>query len=115
MVENTGRKHQLVLTSNIATLTDAEVDDAVRNMQKLKFYPREDLGNQRLLLYCERILGEANPHEREALEEALTMYEPPLNASDRELFDHARTGLLIVLSALGFEYAESEGHDDAAE
>ena len=34
------------------------------------------------------------------------MFERSLSSGDRDFFDHARSGLLIVLSQLGFKYDE---------
>ena len=113
MAGESGRKHRVVITSHAAELTDAEVREAVERMQSLKFYPREDVGNQRLLLFCERVVGEVNPHEREQLDQALTAYEAAMLTSDRDGFEHARQGLLMTLSALGFDYDEETGRADS--
>lgn len=80
-------------------------------MADLKFYPREDLGNTRLLLYCERVIGEVSPQQRDTLEHAISMFEHAMHTSDRDSFEHSKQGLLMTLSALGFGYDDS--NDDA--
>ena len=104
-----GRRHSVVVTQHAAGLSKDEVAAAVTRMKELKFYPREDLSNQKLLLYCERVIGEISPQQRNSLEEAIALFEQAIHTSDRELFDHSREGLLLILSALGFGY--DEPHD----
>ncbi len=115
MAGESGRKHRVVITSHTAELTDSEVREAVERMQSLKFYPREDVGNQRLLLFRERVVGEVNPHEREQLDQALTVYEAAMLTSDRDGFEHALQGLLMTLSSLGFDYNEETGRADSGQ
>ena len=109
----TGRKHRVVITSHNNSMNQHDIDEAVARMQELKFYPREDVENQNLLLYCERLVGEVNPHERGQLEEALQMFEHAMHSTDRDLFAHARSGLLMTLEALGFSYDGGSGHAES--
>ncbi len=102
-----GRKFRTVLTNNVQGLSQDEIDRAVERLQQLKFYPREDLEAQRLARFCERMLGELHPSQREHLEQTLDMYEDVMARGDRESFDAARTTLLMVLSSLGIEYGGS--------
>lgn len=104
-----GRKNRTVITSHASGMSDDEIEDAVERMQGMKFYPREDVENQRLLLFGERLVGEVNPMEREQLEQALSSFEFAMQTADKEQFDHARQGLLLTISALGFEYEEGRG------
>ena len=113
MAGETGRKHSVVVTQHASGLSNDEIQDAIRRLKDLKFYPREDLGNRRLLLYCERVIGEVSPMQRSTLEEAITMFEHAMHTSDRELFAHSKEGLLMVLSSLGFNYDNSNDDSDA--
>lgn len=110
-VQDGGKKFRTVLTNHTDVLTDNELEEAVRKMQELKFYPRDDVHNQRLVLFCERIVGEVSPMQRDELEQALDMFEHAMASGERELFEHARQGLLITLSSLGFEFDESSEPD----
>ncbi|MEQ8785233.1 MAG: Hsp70 family protein [Pirellulaceae bacterium] len=101
-VPETGRKFQTVLTQHARDLSNKEVAAAITRMQQLKFYPRDDLENQHLLQFAERVVGEVNRHQREELEEAIDLFEASMQSGDKELFEHARQSLLITLSSLGF-------------
>ncbi|MEX0717778.1 MAG: Hsp70 family protein [Planctomycetaceae bacterium] len=105
-VPETGRKFRTVLTQHAQDLTEEEVAAAVARMQGLKFYPRDDVRNQRLLLFCERVIGEVSPLLRQELEEALDVFETAMSSGNRELFEHAHDGLLMTLSRLGISYGE---------
>ena len=102
-----GRKFRTVLTNNVKGLSRDEIDQAVARLQQLKFYPSEDLEAQRLARFCERMLGELHPSQREHLDRTLDMFEEVMARGDRETFNEARTTLLMVLSSLGIEYDES--------
>ncbi len=106
IVDGTGRKQRCVITSHAASLGPDEVEEAVRRMQALKFYPREDVNNQRLLRFAERMIGEVSTTQREQLEMALQIFENAMHSNDRENFERAHTTLLMTLSALGIDYDE---------
>src|SRR5581483_12180847 len=55
-VIETGKKFRTVLTNHVQDLTEDQIAAAVRRMQQIKFYPRDDVQNQRLVLYAERII-----------------------------------------------------------
>ncbi len=109
-VPSSGKKYSTVLTQPQSSLSEDEIAEAVERMQAVKFYPRDDLENQRLLRYCERLVGEVSPMHREQLESAIDMWERAMSSGDREFFSSAREGLLIMLSQLGYTY--EFGDDD---
>ena len=74
-----GRKQSTVLTNHVQGLSQQQVRAAVERLQQLKFYPREDLSNQRLAKFCERVIGELHPSQRSQLDMALDVYESALN------------------------------------
>jgi molecular chaperone HscC len=106
VVEATGKKFQTVLTRQASSLTPRQIEEAVRKMQALKFYPRDDVANQRLVLFAERVVGESSPFEREGLDAAIDEFERAMSSGDRGIFESARQGLLIILSAIGHPYQE---------
>ena len=108
IVSETGRKYSLVLTQHAASLSDEEVEDAVARLQNLKFYPRDDLENKKLLLFCERMVGEISPMDRETLEMAIDVFVAGMESGDRAIFERSKSGLMITLSSLGIEYDEQD-------
>ncbi len=108
-IPDTGKRFRTVLTNHAQDLTEREVKAAVEKMQQIKFYPRDDVENRRLVLFAERIVGEIAPHQRSTLEEAIDAFERAMSSGDRELFDATRQGLLMVLSSIGVSYDEHGG------
>ena len=104
IIPQTGKRVQLVLTQHAKSLTDLEIQEAVEKMQRIKFYPRDDVKNQRLVLFCERMVGEVGLYERDRLEEAIDVFEHAMSSGEKEIFESARENLLMVLSSLGIEY-----------
>jgi hypothetical protein len=49
-------------------------------------------------------VGEVNPELRRPLEEALDVFEMAMSSGDRETYQAAREGLLMVLAQLGVTY-----------
>ncbi len=113
-VPATGNKYHTVLTSPNSDLTPTEIQAAVKQMQAVKFYPRDEIENQRLLRFCERLVGEISPLQREQLESAIDSWERAMSSGDREFFKVARDGLLITLSQLGYDF-DSLGFDAQGE
>ena len=74
-VPNSQRRFRTVLTQNAAGLSEDEIAQAIERLSKIKFYPRDRVENQRLALYCERVVGEVPPAQRQQLEEALDLFE----------------------------------------
>ena len=105
-IPDTGKKASAVLTNHAADMSEDELYEAVERMQQLKFYPRDDLRNQHLLRFCERMVGEVSPHHRDVLEQAIDFFEHALSAGDRDAFETSRQGLLLLLSQLGIDYDE---------
>jgi molecular chaperone HscC len=114
-VEATGKSYQTVLAHHAKDLTPKEIDQAVRKMQDIKFYPRDLMENRRLVLYAERVVGELAGDDRKQLSFSVDFFEDSMSSGDRERFDVARSSLLEVLRDLGYPYAESgrEENDDA--
>ena len=104
IIPETGKRFNLVLAQHAKALTDREIKAAVEKMQDVKFYPRDDLQNQRLVLFCERMVGEVNKFERGQLEDAIDIFESAMSSGEREVFDSARQHLMMVLSSMGIDY-----------
>ncbi len=96
-----GKKFHTVLTNHIKGLSPKSVAAAKRRISEMKFYPREDLANQQLARYAERMLGELHPTQRDQLDSALDAFEAAMNRADRAEFIAAREMLMMCLSSLG--------------
>lgn len=108
-VPETGKKSTLIITQHARLSSKKEINSAVQKLQSLKFYPRDDVRNQHLLSFAERVIGEVSPFQRKDLESIIDQFENAMAAGDREYFDQVRLGLLTSLAALGFHYDEEEG------
>ncbi len=102
------KRFQIVLAQQAQALTPAEIRAAVAKMQALKFYPREDVHNQRLLLFCERIIGELPPYQRDVLEHALDTLERSMTNTARVDFESIRTNVIALLEELGFPFEDRD-------
>jgi molecular chaperone HscC len=115
-VEETGKRFSTVLTGNAGHLDQKEIDEALKRMQKLKFYPRDDIANRRLLLFSESKVGEVTPDQRSLLEAGIDQFERAMSSGDKALFDEAKTGLLNLLTDMGLPFSsEFDQGGDAAE
>jgi molecular chaperone HscC len=101
-----GQKFRTVLTNLVQGLSVEQIAQAKQRIIQLKFYPRDDLDNQRLARLAERMLGELHPTQRQSLDEALDLYEDAMARADREIFEQARNTLLMVLSSLGIDHED---------
>lgn len=113
-VETTGQHYRTVLTNHTKDLTPKEIEQAVRKMQDLKFYPRDLVENRRLILFAERVVGELAAEARDELDSSVDIFEHAMASGDRGLFEAARERLLDVLRESGYPYTESgrEESDD---
>jgi molecular chaperone HscC len=113
VLPSSGERFQAVITQHVKGLTPEQIKRSLEAMQELKFYPRDELPNRRLLHFAEGVVGEVPSFHREGFEAALDFFEHALASGDKELFERARDELLMALSRLGFPYEESDGsgHD----
>ena len=104
----------MVLNQEVSGLSPEQVKQAVERLQQLKFYPRDRLENRRLVLFCERLVGEVAPHQREMLEAVLDQFELGLASGSRERYAEARAALLRTLADLGYNTSEFDEDPDAS-
>lgn len=108
IVSSTGKSFSTIITSANVTLSKNEIKEAVRKMQAVKFYPREDMENQLLLRFCERVIGELDPASRNILDRAIDVWEKSMRSNDRESFELAKIGLLDLLEQLRFPFSSND-------
>jgi len=107
-VEATGAKFHTVLTKNVANLDQKQLELAQQQLQRLKFFPREDYGHQHLLRFAAAAVGRVAPSERAEFEHVVDLYEAALHGGDREQFEGARQYLLAAMAQLGIAYSQPE-------
>lgn len=108
IIPATKQKFKVVLTNHCTSMSEDELRKAIEQLNSIKFYPRDELENQRLVLFCERMVGEVSPFHREQLEMSIDMFESAMASGNREVFQSMRDRLLITLSNLGIEYNEED-------
>ena len=109
IIPETRQRFSVVLTNHCTSMSDKELKKALEKLQSLKFYPRDELQNQRLIRFCERMVGEVSPFQREELEMAIDSFEHAMSSGDEAMFGTMRDRLLITLSNLGIEYDGEDG------
>ena len=101
-LNNTRKK--LVINNQPGGLSEEEIQKALVRMNQVKFYPREDFHNFNLLMFSEKSLKDAPPHQRELLEANIDFYESMLHSSDKEGFLLSKKELIQTLHSLGYFY-----------
>ncbi len=102
-----GRKHRTILTNHVKGLSPEQIQQAAERLEKLKFYPREDVRHQSLARFCERLLGELPITLRQQLDWRLDQYESALAQGQRDVAEQARHDLIAALAAMGVDYEEN--------
>lgn len=103
------KKFNTVLTNNVKTLSQSEIDEAVERLQELKYFPRDKAENQRLLLFAERVVAEVSSVFRQDVEYSIDYYEEALRSNDRENFETVKEHLMGQLRQAGFPYESIDG------
>ena len=105
-IPETQKKFKTILTNHVKSLNKKEIDEALKKLQKIKFYPRDKEENRRLLLFCEQLVGELNKFQREEFEEVLDGFEYSMNTSNKELFEASKERIFMLFSQWGIKYSE---------
>jgi molecular chaperone HscC len=113
-VVETGQKVSHLVTRYAKGLSQAQLAQAVDEMQKLKTHPREETVNRFLLRRAERVYRELSLDEREMLSRLLDGFEAVLELDDDEAVGRHRAALERFLDAhdARFDDNESEQGDD---
>ena len=89
-VVSTGVRETLVIQNTTNNLDDADLARLLKNMEKLKFHPREDSANIALMNEAERMWSEALGEERDYIEQMLQFFEEALDSQDPLRVEQAR-------------------------
>ncbi len=95
-----------VIARHAKGLTEAQIRQAVRDMEKLKSHPREEEANRYLLARAERVYKELSADRRRALGELMDGFEGGLESQDQEAIARWREALQEFL-----DYHDPAGDD----
>ncbi|MFT4537582.1 MAG: molecular chaperone HscC [Planctomycetota bacterium] len=90
-----------LITHHCVGLDEDAIERAAQQLEEIKFYPRDDLENLRLVHFAESVVVEQAPRERFELEELIDAYERAMSRTSRQVFEAARRMLIIYLTSLG--------------
>ncbi|MGB7386121.1 MAG: molecular chaperone HscC [Pseudomonas neustonica] len=105
-VVSTGKRETLVIQNTTSAMDESTLAKSLKEMERLKFHPREDSANLALMGEAERMWAEALGDERVYLEELIEEFERAMDSQDLQICDTARQELEQRLARL----RESRGH-----
>ncbi len=101
-----------VIARHAKGLSEAQIRQAVRDMEKLKTHPREEEANRYLLARAERVFKELSADRRRALGELMDGFEGVLESQDQEAIARWRQELEIFLAAHDPSGDDPTGNDE---
>ena len=100
-VGESGLCARTLITSHVQGLSEEAIARAAKELEAIKFYPRDELENLRLVHFAEAVQLQLAARERQQLEELIDAFERAMNRPSREVFAAARRLLTIYLAQLG--------------
>ncbi|MBW3539397.1 MAG: Hsp70 family protein, partial [Planctomycetes bacterium] len=110
-VVETKRKVTHLITRHARGMSDAQIAEAVRQMQALKTHPREETENRFLLRRAERLYVELPLAERQWLDVLLSGFEESLELRDPPAMQSHRIALTDFLNRYDSEPGADEPHE----
>jgi molecular chaperone HscC len=104
VIPASGKRHALVITRHAAGLPQEEVKRSLERLAQVKFYPRDNLENRRLLLFAERVVPAVATVLRAELVAGVDAYDAAMNGGTPAQFSEARAALIGTLGRLGHPY-----------
>ena len=99
-VVSTGDRETLVIENASTNLSDAEMAGLLRDMEALKFHPREQSANIAVMNEAERMWSEAMDEERDYIEQMIRYLEDALDSQDPQRAEEARDTVADKLNEL---------------
>jgi molecular chaperone HscC len=96
-VNSTGRKETLLIEQTPGRLTSEQIATARKNLDRLKFHPREALPNTTAMARADSLFIELTGIPRELLGEAIAVFRGALDAQDPDPIADARRRLLALV------------------
>jgi molecular chaperone HscC len=94
---STGRRETLVVEQTPGRMTDKQIAEARRSLERLKFHPREALPNTTALTRADALYVELVGQAREALGTAIARFRAALDTQDAKLIDETRAQMLAII------------------
>ncbi len=113
-VVETKRKVSHVITRHARRLSDAEIQQAVDEMQTLKTHPREESSIRFLMRRAERMYQELPLFQRQMLSDLLDGFESALNEGEKDVIARHQATLEEFLDRFdqSHENDDQDGYDD---
>ncbi len=99
-ITSTGKTFTLVIARHAPTMSQKEIEAAVRSMQALKRHPRNDEANRLLLKRAERVFRDLPPYERRELDSLITTFEAILEEQNPNEIEQCRQVLEELIDRL---------------
>jgi len=97
---STGKTFSLVISRHAQTMSQKEIDAAVRSMQELKRHPRNDEVNRLTLKRAERVYRDLPLRERQQLDGLITAFEATLDEQNPIDIEQCRMALEELIERL---------------
>lgn len=99
-VQETGEKHQLLIEENPGVLTPEQVQERLRELQKLKIHPRELLVNAALMARADRMYQQTRGEDRLYIGQETARFQAALDTQDETIIKLAREELTRILDEI---------------
>jgi len=96
-VNSTGRKETLLIEQTPGRLTSQQIAAARKDLERLKFHPREALPNTTAMARADSLFIELTGPTRELLGQAIAVFRGALDAQDPNSIAEARRRLLDLV------------------
>ena len=99
-VQETGEKHQLLIEENPGVLTPEQVQERLKELQKLKIHPRELLVNAALMARADRMYQQTRGDDRLYVGQETARFQAALETQDEAIIKPAREELKRALDEI---------------
>lgn len=100
VAKSTGKKQSLVIQENPGALSDAEVQDRLKKLAKLKIHPRETMENRTVLARLQQAYEMSLGEKRDMVSHLLARFETVLAGQNTRDIDEARSSVNEALDQL---------------
>ena len=88
---SSGKKLNKIFEQRPGTMTETEVNEAIKRLQPLKIHPRDSLPNRTKLEKANRLYENLNASERDELSQIINQFEIALDRQDKDYIEHMKS------------------------